>query len=168
MKTLVLAFLVCSTLQAAATNSDIANENNQPQNILELSGNMSVDGAKVADYFVYIFENGVLIDTFFVDSKQEIFFDLDFNRNYAIKFVKAGYKERILLVDTHIADEGFHKSYTFRYDIEFLPHEATSNTFDDFPVAFITFQENVKDFDYDRKYHSNVRINPSAKETAAL
>ena len=169
MKTLALTLVLLCTAASSKSNTVISDK--APEfsgSILELSGNMSVNDKMVADYWIYVFENGAPKDTFFVESKKEIFIALQLNNNYAVKFVKEGFKDRILLVDTHVPDSRSSKNYSFRYLIEFLPNDAVSNTFDDFPVAYITYQKAVNDFDYDRMYHHNVRINPSAQETADL
>lgn len=126
---------------------------------LDFSGIMTINGEKVSDYTVYIFKDGQLADSVFVENRREQYFELALYHNYTIKFCKPGYKERLILVDTHLPEK-FHLTYfTFRYEIEFIP-EDESNTFDDFPVAYITYDPHKKDFDYNRTYHHNVRIQP--------
>lgn len=164
MKTTLITLALLFT--GLTVNADEAKEK-PAEHIVLLSGNMAVGEKVVSNYWVYVFENGAPTDTFFVDARKEVFFDLDLNKNYAIKFVKEGYKERVLLIDTHVPEEGLSKSYTFRYLITFIPN-GKSNTFDDFPVAHINYHEKTKDFEYNRQYHRNVRINPSEKETADL
>lgn len=128
---------------------------------LDFSGIMTINGEKVSDYTVYIYKDGELADSVFVENRREQFFELALYHDYAIKFCKSGYKERVILVDTHLPEK-FHLTYfTFRYEIEFIP-EDESNTFDDFPVAYITYDKRKRDFDYNRTYHNNVRMQPAA------
>lgn len=135
---------------------------------LDLSGIMTINNEKVSDYTVHIFQDGSPSDTFQVHSRLEQHYALPIGHNYAIKFTKPGYKDRILLIDTHIDARKVESMYSFRYSIEFIT-EGESNTFDDFPVAYITYNEKQKDFDYDRNYHQNVRMDaqPSPNQTAS-
>jgi hypothetical protein len=107
---------------------------------------------------VYIYQDGALKDSFFVTNKREQYYELPLNHNFALKFRKEGYRERIILVDTHVPDSESIRYYTFRYSIEFISENDPSNTFDDFPVAYVVFQKSKKDFDYDKKYHRNTRV----------
>lgn len=138
------------------------------ESFLDLSGVMTVSDEKTAGYTVYIFEDGSPSDTFQVTNRQEQHYMLPVNHNYALKFVKPGYKERIMLVNTHINEKRLHDVYSFRYQIGFLQKDE-SNTFDDFPVAFVHYDQQQKDFDYNRTYHTNVRtdIQPSGSTTAS-
>lgn len=124
---------------------------------LDFSGVMTVNDQKVDDYTVYIYQDGTLLDSFYVTSKREQYYELPLNHNFALKFRKEGYRERVILVDTHVPDSESIHYYTFRYSIEFISEDQPSNTFDDFPVAYVVFQKTKKDFDYDRKYHRNTR-----------
>jgi hypothetical protein len=125
---------------------------------LDFSGVMTINDQKVDDYTVYIYQDGVLKDSFFVTNKREQYYELPLNHNFALKFRKEGYRERIILVDTHVPDSESIRYYTFRYSIEFISENDPSNTFDDFPVAYVVFQKSKKDFDYDKKYHRNTRV----------
>lgn len=147
------------------TNTDFT----QDMYFLEISGVMTVNGAKVEDYTVIFFEDGKLIDSFYIDNRREQYFGMEFGHNYALKFVKKGYKNRVLLVDTSLPEDAHSDNFTFRYSIEFIPKDAPSNTFDDFPVAFVTYDAKRKDFDYNRTYHYNVRFNAGqpADQTAS-
>lgn len=134
---------------------------------LDLSGVMTIDGEKVSGYTVHIFEDGAPMDTFQVNNRLEQHYMLPLNHNYALKITKPGCKDRILLVNAHVTERKPQELYTFRYDIEFIK-EGEQNTFDDFPVAFVHYDEKKKDFDYNRAYHANVRTdNPSETQTAS-
>lgn len=137
------------------------------ESFLDLSGVMAIDGEKTADYTVYIFQDGSPSDTFQVNNRLEQHFMLPLNHNYALKFTKPGCKERILLVNTHVDAKRVHNLYTFRYQIEFL-QDGESNTFDDFPVAFVHYDQKQKDFDYNRAYHQNVRTDNPPSETTTV
>lgn len=137
------------------------------EHFLDLSGVMTIGDEKIANYSVYIFQDGSPSDTFQVNTRLEQHYMLPLNHNYALKFSRPGYKDRILLVNTHVSEKHVHTQYSFRYQIEFI-EENESNTFDDFPVAFIHYDIKQKDFDYNRAYHTNVRTdNPPASTTAS-
>jgi hypothetical protein len=129
---------------------------------LDLSGVMTVGGEKVANYTVHIFQDGSPSDTFQVGNRLEQHYMLPLNHNYALKFTRPGCKDRILLVNTFIDEKRIHDVYTFRYDIQFI-EDGASNTFDDFPVAFVCYDRDKKDFDYNREYHANIRTDIPSK-----
>ena len=137
------------------------------ESFLDLSGVMTINGEKVSSYTVYIFQDGSPADTFQVTTRLEQHFMLPLQHNYALKFTRPGCKDRILLVNTHVDEKRVLDLYTFRYDIAFIENDE-QNTFDDFPVAFVDYNKEQKDFDYNRQYHSNVRTDiPSDRSTAS-
>ncbi len=136
------------------------------ESFLDLSGVMTIGGEKVANYSVYIFQDGSPSDTFHVNNRLEQHYSLPVNHHYALKFTRPGCKDRLMLVDTHVGAKKLRSLYTFRYDIQFIENDK-SNTFDDFPVAVVHYDEQKKDFDYNREYHANVRTDiPSNTNTA--
>jgi hypothetical protein len=153
--TSIALFATVPVSAEAESNRDFTQE----MYFLELSGVMTVNDVKVDDYTVFFFEDGKLVDSFYIDERREQYFGMEFGHNYALKFVKKGYKNRVLLVDTFLPQDAHSDDYTFRYSIEFIPKDAPSNTFDDFPVAFVTYDAKQKDFDYNKTYHNNVRFN---------
>lgn len=168
---LIAALLISLSLNAAATEqqntSNTDSLNMRKGYFLDFSGVMTINDQKVSDYMVYIFQDGALRDSFHVTNKREQYYELPLNHNFALKFRKTGYRERIVLVDTHIPNAEAQRYYSFRYSIEFISEDAPANTFDDFPVAYVTFQKAKKDFDFDRTYHKNTRIpNPNTNKTA--
>lgn len=171
---LILALLVASILTIVCpmafgkSSADSAESVTFDVSFLDLSGVMTVGNEKVSDYSVYIFEDGAAMDTFHVTTRLEQHFLLPIGHNYALKFSKHGYKDRVVLVNTHVNEKHTHDIYTFRFSIEFIS-EGESNTFDDFPVAFIDYDGKKKDFDYNRTYHQNVRTDqqPSSDQTAS-
>lgn len=137
------------------------------ESFLDLSGVMTIGEEKVADYTVHIFQDGSPSDTFQVNNRLEQHYMLPLNHNYALKFTRPGCKERIMLVDTHVDAKRIQDFYTFRYDIKFI-EDGESNTFDDFPVAMVHYDQNKKDFDYNREYHANIRTDiPSNTNTVS-
>lgn len=154
-----IATLAFSSIPAIANEGNGSSDFEQEVYMLEVSGVMTVNNQRVDDYTVYMFEDGILTDSFYIDNRREQFFGLELGHNYAMKFVKQGYKCRTLLIDTHLPETAQSDYFTFRYDIEFIAKDAKSNTFDDFPVAYITYDAKKKDFDYNRTYHYNVRFN---------
>lgn len=157
-----LAVMICS--DAYATPVHTPKDFEEDLNYLEISGVMTVNDQRVSDYTVFLYRDGVLSDSFYVDNRREQYFGCEYGHDYMLKFVKPGYKERLMMVDTHLPDTAQLQDYTFRYSIAFLRKDAPSNTFDDFPVAYVMYDAKLKDFDYNKTYHFNVRNN--ARQTA--
>lgn len=159
---LILAVLLAAVLtiicpMAFGKSSNEARQNTTfADSFLDFSGVMTIDDEKVSDYTVYIFQDGSPSDTFHVRTQLEQHYLLPVGHNYTLKFTKFGYKDRLVLVNTTINSKRTHDLYTFRYSVEFIA-DGESNTADDFPVAFIHYDETKKDFDYNREYHTNIR-----------
>jgi hypothetical protein len=150
------ALTIICPMAFANAPKEAANVVTFEESFLDLSGVMTINGEKVANYTVCIFQDGSPSDTFQVTNRLEQHYMLPLNHNYALKFTRPGCKDRLMLVNTIVDAKRIHDVYTFRYDIQFIEH-GESNTFDDFPVAVIHYDQQQKDFDYNREYHSNVR-----------
>src|SRR3989344_2790047 len=110
----VLALTFCLPVLASEGGKSNNSDFNQEVYMLEVSGVMTVNGQKVDDYMVYLFEDGVLTDSFNIDNKREQYFGFEFGHDYAMKFVKEGYKNRVLLIDTPLPDTATQRYFTFR------------------------------------------------------
>lgn len=124
---------------------------------LEVSVKLTDDGAKVSDYSVIIYQDGNAMDTFFIGKSKPITIWLDYNHNYALRHIKTGYRDRVVLIDTYVSQKNASDIMDFDYEIELIRENESANTFDDFPVAFIHYDANQKKFDYSRKYDRQVR-----------
>ncbi len=168
---LILALAVAAILtilcpMAFAKSSNEANQKTTfTDSFLDLSGVMTINDEKVSDYSVYIFQDGSPSDTFHIGTKLEQHYLLPVGHSYTLKFTKFGYKERLVMVNTNINARRTHDFYTFRYSVEFIA-DGASNTADDFPVAFIHYDETKKDFDYNREYHTNIRTDNQPQQHA--
>jgi hypothetical protein len=172
-KRLIIALAVAVTLMIvcpmafAESSPETSEKVTFTESFLDLSGVMTVDSLKVNDYSVYIFQDGSPSDTFHVNTKLEQHYMLPIGHQYALKFCKHGYKDRIVLVDAHVNAKHVRDLYSFRYAIEFVDLEE-SNTFDDFPVAYIHFDQEQKDFDYSRTYSNNVRLDKKQPQETVI
>jgi hypothetical protein len=124
---------------------------------LEISFKLTDDGSRVSDYSVIIYQDGNAMDTIFIGKSKPVSIWLDYNHNYALRHIKAGYRDRIVLIDTHISQKSGSDIMDFDYEIELIRENEAANTFDDFPVAFIHYDASQKKFDYSRKYDRQVR-----------
>ncbi|HEU4718765.1 MAG TPA: hypothetical protein VFU15_13065 [Bacteroidia bacterium] len=165
MKTFTsLCFLFLSSVSFSA---NIFSHDSSDANVpyFDITGRMTIADKSVADYSVILYCDGQRTDSVFVDTKKDIDIHLGYGHDYAVRFSKAGCKDRILLVDTHLPEGVSADYFSFLYSIEFLSEHAPSNTFDDFPVAYIGYDKTKKDFDYNRTYHKNIRVMPGHPET---
>jgi hypothetical protein len=124
---------------------------------LELSFKLRDDGKRIGDYYLLIYCDTNAADTLFVKKGRVAYVHLKYNHNYTLRYVKEGYRDRIVIVRTDIASMKQSKDMEFDYQIELVKISEASNTIADLPVAVIKYDARKKKFDYSRKYHRQVR-----------
>ncbi|CAN5399770.1 hypothetical protein BH09BAC5_BH09BAC5_01890 [soil metagenome] len=161
MNTKLLFFLpalLCITGLQAKSHPIMAKEN---QANVELSFKLKDHGKKIGDYYVLIYCDTNAADTFFVHKGKVAYLDLDYNKDYTIRYEKEGYKDRVVIVHTSIEKKGPLKDMKFDYEIELIKENEPGNTLADLPVAVIRYDKCKKRFDYSKKYNRQVRhFNP--------
>jgi hypothetical protein len=124
---------------------------------LELSFKLKDGSKRISDYYVLIYCDTNAADTLFVEKGKVSYLYLNYNHNYTLRYVKPGYRDRILIVRTGIASAIHLKDMVFDYEIELVKEDEAPNTFADLPVAVVHYDKSKKKFDYSRKYHRQVR-----------
>ncbi len=124
---------------------------------LQISSFLTYDGKKVTDYSIIIYHDAGPNDTVTMSNRKNVSLLLDYNHNYTLDYVKEGYRDRLVLIDTHVKSGVEKKNLSFDYEIEMVKQNEKSNTIDDLPVALISYDANQSKFDYSRKYHNQVR-----------
>jgi hypothetical protein len=130
-------------------------EEEQPN--VELSFKLTDHGKKTGNYYLLVYCDTNAADTLFVKKGRVTYLDLDYNHNYTLRYVKEGYRDRILIVNTHIKTGVTLRDHEFDYEIGLVKNTEAPNTLGDLPVAVIRYDVNRNKFDYSRKYHRQVR-----------
>ncbi|MEO5645260.1 MAG: hypothetical protein ABIQ40_11620 [Bacteroidia bacterium] len=128
---------------------------------LELSFKLTDEGKRVTNYYLLIYCDTNAADTLFIQKGKVSYLYLRYNHNYTLRYVKQGYRDRVLIVRTDFANR---KNMQFDYEIELVKENELANTFADLPVAIIRYDLNKKRFDYSRTYHKQVRQKFSARK----
>lgn len=124
---------------------------------LELSFKLRDGSKRISDYYVLIYCDTNAADTLFIQKGKITYLYLDYNHNYTLRYVKKGYRDRILIVRTGMKSMTQLKDMAFDYEIELVKENEAPNTFADLPVGVVHYDKNKKKFDYSRKYHRQVR-----------
>jgi hypothetical protein len=124
---------------------------------LELSFKLTDEGKRVSDYYLLIYCDTNAADTVFVEKGKVAYVYLNFNHNYTLRYVKQGYRDRILIVRTDIASMVHFKTMRFDYEIELVKKDEEANTYADLPVGIVRYDKHKNKFDYSRRYHYDVR-----------
>lgn len=150
---LLLTLFFCGALSAKhyslQRNDSLAN--------LELSFKLRDGSKRISDYYVLIYCDTNAADTLFIEKGRVAYLYLEYNHNYTLRYVKEGYRDRILIVRTGIKSMTQLKDMEFDYEIELVKENEAPNTFADLPVAVVRYDKSKKKFDYSRKYHRQVR-----------
>jgi hypothetical protein len=124
---------------------------------VELSSQLRFDGKKVSDYTLIIYCDSNAAETLYVEKAKVIYVQLKYNHNYTLRYLKDGFRERVLLVNTHVDAKTALRDMDFDYEIELITENAPANTLGDLPVAIIRYDQMERRFDYSKKYHRQVR-----------
>jgi hypothetical protein len=149
----LLALLFCGELSA----KNYTKKQNDSLPSLELSFKLRDGNKRISDYYVLIYCDTNAADTLFIEKGKVSYMYLPFNHNYTLRYVKPGYRDRILIVRTGVKSATHIKSMAFDYEIELVKEDEAPNTFADLPVAVVHYDKTKKKFDYSRKYHRQVR-----------
>jgi hypothetical protein len=134
------------------TSLGAINKNNYDTTLcLEISGRlMNVKAVEDKQYMVELVYNGVVLDSLKLKDSREFSFNLKKNTVYGIRITKKGYVSRIISIDTSVPD--FAKAFfRFQFDTELI-EQGNSKNLDqdalDFPIALISFNEQMRCFYY--------------------
>jgi hypothetical protein len=130
---------------------------------LELSFKLRDDGKRINDYYLLIYCDTNAADTLFVKKGKVAYVNLKYNHNYTLRYVKEGYRDRVVIVRTAVSSTVHSKDMEFDYQIELVKKTEASNTMADLPVAVIKYDARKKKFDYSHKYHRQVRTKPRSR-----
>lgn len=149
----LMVLLFCQRL--SAKNFALEPQDSIPN--LALSFKLTDEGKRVSDYYLLIYCDTNAADTLFVEKGKVSYVYLNYNHNYTLRYVKQGYRDRILIVRTSISSLIHFKNMEFDYEIELVKEDEAGNTYADLPVGIVRYDINKKKFDYSRKYHYGVR-----------
>ncbi|MCE3225517.1 MAG: hypothetical protein K0S32_68 [Bacteroidetes bacterium] len=127
---------------------------------LEISGRLlKVKAVEDREYKVELVYNGEIVDSLTLKDKNEFKFNLKKNTVYGIRITKKGYVSRIISIDTSLPQ--FAKAFfRFQFDTELI-ETAFSKNLDqdalDFPIALISFNQQMGCFYYSEEYTSNIK-----------
>lgn len=156
MNKLILSLLILFFCQRLSAKSySITKSDSVPS--LELSFKLTDGGKRISDYYLLIYCDTNAADTLFIEKGKIVYIGLHYNHNYTLRYVKPGYRDRVLIVRTDISQARQLKDLAFDYEIELVKENETANTYADLPVAIIRYDLNKKKFDYSRSYHKQVR-----------
>ena len=150
-------FLLLVTLLTCFAASARGHHGKEEQPNVELSFKLTEHGKKIGNYYLLIYCDTNAADTFFVKKGKVTYIHLGYNHNYTLRYVKEGYRDRVVVVNTRLKNGIPLKDYEFDYEIGLVKENEAPNTLGDLPVAVIRYDANRSKFDYSRKYHRQVR-----------
>lgn len=127
-----------------------------PRAGLEISCSVSQKSNPMRDYRILIIENDTLFDTIYADLTLPIYIQLDLNKSYLLEFSKAGFMERLILVDTKVPEDKDHKRFSYDFEIEMPFRYCDTGSYAVQPIAKIIYDNTNGDFGYDLEYAKSI------------
>jgi len=126
-------------------------------NGLEIASKLMYNGERLGDYTIIIYGENQSNDTIVSLLQGTVFLYFEYNKNYTVRYIKKGFHDRLVVIDTHLdLTKKFPKSY-FDYEIEMLIESKENNTLLDLPVGLVHYDITEKRFMYSRYYHRQIR-----------
>lgn len=132
----------------------------KPEPALEISCQLFSAGKVLNDYYILMSADGAATDTLDVERSKPVFIALKTGHTYSLRFIKGGYAEKTVLVDTRLPKtQAVETLAPFDFDLELVPKEKAigQSTFSDFPVAVVRYDKQRKELDYSKRYHNFIR-----------
>lgn len=154
---LIISILSISLITGIGYAPDL-NYKKKNDKAIELSFFATVGSNITSNYQVLVSEDNSSTDTLIITKSRTVFVQLEANHVYAFRFIKKGYLERLLVVNTYLPAES-EDLYSFDFEIEMIrqPLVKTNNPWLVFPVAIVTYQNDKEEFDYNKDYQSFIR-----------
>ena len=124
---------------------------------LEISSILSSNKERVSDYTLIIYDENQSSDTIVVSKAKIIFLKLSYNHSYSLRYVKEGFRDRVVMIDTKINEDQQMKETRFDFEIIMIPENQPGNIISDLPVAVIHYDYSENEFEISRDYYRQVR-----------
>lgn len=159
MKSKTLFKQLCIIAAIFLTVTIKANENliNKPGAGLEIASMLLFNEERITNYTLIIYDENQSSDTIVVTKAKHLYFKLRYGHFYSLRYIKKGYKERIVMIDTRLDEANSINETGFDFEIEMIPENQQGNTISDLPVALINYNYSEKKFEYSRNYHRQIR-----------
>lgn len=128
----------------------------------KISGLLTDHYKKLRDYQVILSYEGGFTDTISIGkSNRPIFITLKRNEVYTLVFHKAGYHDKMIMINTTLPDSvDTSMPFELSFEIEMHPNKSRLHPdYIDFPVAIYRFERKEEDFDYSKTYHLTTHKN---------
>ncbi|MGZ3900651.1 MAG: hypothetical protein ACXVC7_03730 [Bacteroidia bacterium] len=160
MKT-TIKFLVAACIIMLGSQAKAGSKNISDSTIcLELSGRISkLKPIENNYYHVELIYNGIIVDSMKVKDNKDFKFALKKNTIYGIRISKPGYYSRIISINT--STPGYANAFfRFEFDTDMIRiDDAAKINKDalDFPIAVISFNEDLRAFYYNEEYTTYIK-----------
>jgi hypothetical protein len=158
MKTIKLTPIIC-TVAFMFLNKNIKAKQiiNQEGPGLEITSTLTLEGEKISDYTLIVYDETQASDTLEIPKAKSIYLKLSYGHTYSLRYIKPGFRERVVMVNTKISEEKQKEETDFDFEIEMVRKSQAGNTISDLPVAVIRFDSTENRFEYSREYHRQIR-----------
>jgi hypothetical protein len=115
---------------------------------------------KCKDALVLVYDGNELITSEVTGKDGKFYVYLGAQNNYSIQVIAPGLLSKTVLFDTHSQEEL--QSFTYECDFDLVPSalfQGQDTDILDFPVAMLSYDDELKDFKMDEAYTGNYRRN---------
>ncbi len=127
---------------------------------LEIYGKLlNLNKSKNEIYKVELISCNLIVEEMVLKNNQHFQFSLKKNTHYGIRISKKGFVSRLISIYTSVPKES-DGIFRFQFDTELIEKNASKKLNADaldFPIAVISFNEEMKCFYYSEEYTSNIK-----------
>ncbi|HET6991914.1 MAG TPA: hypothetical protein VFJ43_11350 [Bacteroidia bacterium] len=124
---------------------------------LEIASTLTLNDERISGYTLIIYDETQSSDTIEIAKAKSIYLKLSYGHIYSLRYIKQGFRERVVMINTRVNEEKQKEETGFDFEIEMIPQNESGNTICDLPVAVIEYNYAENNFEYSRAYHRQVR-----------
>lgn len=153
----VISVIICLT--GINSHAQITkNKKEDTEKCLVITGFFS-NTALIKDVRVYLYANGVKIDSAITTSHKDWGFTLNRDKMYSVQIIRNGYYHRLVTINTALPEDVNPKPYfVFEFEIELMKEmKGVDDFFLDFPIAHVSYNKALEVFSFSQKYTAKIQ-----------
>lgn len=127
--------------------------------VLPVECNVMANGGRAEGFTLRLFQDNKLVQEIPVRKASALEVELDLNANYTIMFTKAGFRDKLISMDTHLPKhQTRYDKYICHVNLEPVDKFAHSDMFYlDFPGALVRWDATKRAFSHNDNYLADIQ-----------
>jgi hypothetical protein len=161
VRSLLPCLLTLALADASAQKGSDQRRSQPDDRYLPVQCHVTANSGRAEGFIVHLYKENELIQQIPVGRKSSgIELELDLNANYAVRFSKPGFRDKLVCIDTHLP-EGQEKYDLYGCDVNLEPMDRFVHSdafYLDFPGALVRWNDAKKAFTHNDDYLADIQL----------